>query len=157
MLRLGLNLGLTKAIGGPFLINNGVISDKFTFTRASEQTYTDASGVIQTAAINAPAPDKRGFALFRDSKNFHVYSENLSSWDGNVGNTRTLTSEVAPDGSTDSVYRYNRTVTTTSFSRRGGMTKDNANAEQLTHSMYIKDGDCKDAFGRYLYRYSRCG
>ena len=133
------------------------VIQQMAFTRTSTQTYTDNNNIIQTAAINEPARDKRGFAVFEDRKNFHPYSENLSSWDGNIGNTRTLTSEVAPDGSTDSVYRYNRTVTTTSFSRRGGMTKDNANAEQLTHSMYIKDGDCKDAFGRYLYRYSRCG
>ena len=89
MLRLGLNLGLTKAIGGfkpaSILINNGVISDKFTFTRASEQTYTDASGVIQTAAVNAPAPDKRGFALFEDQTNLvtqdtiTIFNESLAS------------------------------------------------------------------------------
>jgi hypothetical protein len=41
----------------------GTLDPRITFTRASSATYTDASGVIQTAAVNAPRWDYTGGVL----------------------------------------------------------------------------------------------
>jgi hypothetical protein len=41
----------------------GTLDPRITFTRASSATYTDASGVIQTAAVNQPRWDYAGGSL----------------------------------------------------------------------------------------------
>ena len=49
------------AVGAPSLsldfMTPGTLDPRITFTRASTATYTDASGTIQTAAVNAPRWD----------------------------------------------------------------------------------------------------
>jgi hypothetical protein len=52
--------------GGPALdlsFMSGALDPRITFTRASTATYTDASGTIQTAAINAPRWDYKAGVL----------------------------------------------------------------------------------------------
>jgi hypothetical protein len=54
-------------LAGPTLsldfMQPGTLDPRITFTRASSATYTDASGVIQTAATNAPRWDYAGGVL----------------------------------------------------------------------------------------------
>lgn len=64
-LRNGVGIGLGNAIavntspikGGPTLVLdflNGTLDSRITFTRSTTATYTDSTGAIATAAINAP-------------------------------------------------------------------------------------------------------
>ena len=89
----------------------GTLDPRITFTRASTATYTDASGTMQTAAINAPRWDYdpvthqlRGLLLEEARTNTITQSANLgaSPWapagTGALAPTVTANNITAPDG-----------------------------------------------------------
>jgi hypothetical protein len=90
----------------------GTLDPRITFTRASSATYTDASGVIQTAATNAPRWDYaggvlRGLLIEEARTNIAQFSEDFSNvaWLKASGGTSsspvvTANQTVAPDGTT---------------------------------------------------------
>ena len=87
----------------------GSLDPRITFTRASSATYTDASGVIQTAASNAPRWDYangvlRGLlieeARTNQSKDYTGYGVSGASW--------TPASGIAPDA-TNTMVRWAET------------------------------------------------
>jgi hypothetical protein len=82
----------------------GSLDPRITFTRASSATYTDASGVIQTAAINAPRWDYaggslRGLLIEEARTNLVVNSVTFAGWSP-LQATFTNAVGVAPDGTT---------------------------------------------------------
>ena len=99
----------------PFSLNfmrPGWLDPGVTFTRASTATYTDASGVVQTAAINAPRWDYaagvlRGLLIEEARTNLCLQSAGVAvggAWAlfGNIAAAPTVTANnaVAPDGTT---------------------------------------------------------
>jgi len=89
----------------------GSMPPGITFTRASSATYTDASGVVQTAATNAPRWDYaggvlRGVLIEEQRTNLMLRSGDLSAapWSEfhNTGSPPVITGNnaVAPDGTT---------------------------------------------------------
>jgi hypothetical protein len=107
-----------------------------TFTsRASNATYYDASGVIQTAGIdvardNAYFPDENGvmqpagLLLEGSGTNLVTYSENFTTsgwWDTSQNNTVTPNATASPTGATDaSLFTSSGGGTGSSFVRRTG-------------------------------------
>jgi hypothetical protein len=82
------------------------LDPRLTFARASTGTYTDAQGVLRTAASGVPRftydPITReglGLLIEQQSTNLCLYSEALETWPG-IGVANTVTSNVisAPDG-----------------------------------------------------------
>lgn len=74
-------------------------SKSLTFARATTATYIDKSGVLQTAAINAPRFEKEGLLIEGQSTNYIRYSNDPTQWKstGNVDSTLTLVSAVDGD------------------------------------------------------------
>jgi hypothetical protein len=103
-------------LAGPTLsldfMQSGTLDPRVTFTRASSATYTDASGVIQTAATNAPRWDyangvMRGLLIEEQRTNVCLQSAGVAvggAWAlfGNIAAAPTVTANnaVAPDGTT---------------------------------------------------------
>jgi len=100
-------------LAGPTLsldfMSDGTLDPRITFTRTSSATYTDASGVVQTAATNAPRWDYasgvlRGLLIEEVRTNVWLNSgdlSNVTTSGGGVGvaaPTRTGNNVIAPDG-----------------------------------------------------------
>ena len=84
------------------------ITSKTTYTRASTATYYDASGTLQTAAVDAPRFDhdpatgeRLGILLEEQRTNLLTYSEQFdnAAW-AKVRSTITANAATAPDGTT---------------------------------------------------------
>jgi hypothetical protein len=90
------------------------LDPRITFSRASTATYTDASGTIQTAAVNAPRWDYangvlRGLLIEEARTNLAVYSATFTTWAA-LDSTVTQSSGTAPDG-TNSMARLSEAAT----------------------------------------------
>jgi len=110
--RFGWTGSVWAATGAPTLsldfMTPGQLDSRVTFTRASTATYTDASGVIQTAAVNQPRWDYaggslRGLLIEEARTNLILQSGNLGAapWaPAATGTAPTVTANnaVAPDG-----------------------------------------------------------
>jgi len=96
------------------------LDSRITFTRASSATYTDASGVVQTAATNAPRWDYaggvlRGLLIEEQRTNTLLWSSVFTNAVWSQGNvTLTPNQSGAPDG-TATFTRLAETATTNSF------------------------------------------
>jgi hypothetical protein len=97
-------------LAGPTLsldfMQPGTLDPRITFTRASSATYTDASGVIQTAATNAPRWDYangvlRGLLIEEARTNLILWSRDItqSAWT-KIGSPVVTATVAAPDGTT---------------------------------------------------------
>jgi hypothetical protein len=107
--------------GGPSLaldfMTPGTLDPLITFTRASTATYFDNTGVMQTAAVNAPRWDYdpatlalRGLLLEDQRQNMLPQSDTVTGWAGpNI--TRIAASGVGPAG-TNTMVRLQETATT---------------------------------------------
>jgi hypothetical protein len=101
--------GSTLGGGGPpgmtldlNFMSSGNLPAGITFSRASTATYTDASGVIQTAAVNQPRWEARGLLIEEARTNLALRSGDIAnavSWLG-VGATAAVGADIAPDGVT---------------------------------------------------------
>lgn len=76
-----------------------------TFTRASDGTYFDSAGILQTAGTNQPRFDHQpdtnkslGLLIEESRANSHRFSEDASSWTNTSNNTVTSNVATAPDG-----------------------------------------------------------
>ena len=88
----------------------GTLDPRITFTRASSATYTDASGVVQMAATNAPRWDYangvlRGLLIEEQRTNIALQSStSVAPWQAFgtvvVAPTWTPNNAIAPDGTT---------------------------------------------------------
>jgi hypothetical protein len=97
-------------LAGPTLsldfMQPGTLDPRITFTRASSATYTDASGVIQTAVTNAPRWDYaggvlRGVLIEEARTNLILQSQDVNQAVWTKSGTITVTGTVAaPDGTT---------------------------------------------------------
>ena len=97
----------SRDFAGEKTLNNGT-GPAITFTRASNATYFDASGVLQTASNNAPRFDhdpvtgaSRGLLIEEARTNLLVRGEEFenASWEKSNGSV-TANSAAAPDGTT---------------------------------------------------------
>jgi hypothetical protein len=81
-------------------MSSGNMPPGVTFTRASTATYTDASGVIQTAAVNQPRWEARGLLIEEARTNVILNSGNIALWGlfGSVQPVVTANQVTAPDG-----------------------------------------------------------
>jgi len=91
--------------------NNNYKPLPFDFTRASSATRVNKQGLIETVASGVPRidfTDANGALLLEPQRtNLFTYSEDFSdaSWLKNQA-TVAITSDIAPDGTTNSVYNY---------------------------------------------------
>ena len=85
------------------------LDSRITFTRATNGTYFDSSGVLQTASSGAARFDHRlessvwvnkGLLIEEQRTNTHLYSEAFNSWANNNNVTVTADDTTAPDGNT---------------------------------------------------------
>ena len=82
----------------------GTLDPRITFTRASPASYQDASGLIQTAAINQPRWDYaggslRGLLIEEARTNLLLWSQDITQSNWQKSGTVTVTGNVvAPDG-----------------------------------------------------------
>ena len=89
-------------------MTSGTLDSRLTFSRASAATYTDATGTILPAAVNAPRWDYdpvqhtlRGLLLEDARTNIAFPSGNFAAWVTNLpGTVVTANSGIAPDGTT---------------------------------------------------------
>src|SRR5215469_5579749 len=89
-------------------MTSGTLDSRLTFSRASAATYTDATGTILPAAVNAPRWDYdpvqhtlRGLLLEDARTNIVFPSGNFAAWVTNLpGTVVTANSGIAPDGTT---------------------------------------------------------
>ena len=58
----------------------GTLDPRITFTRASTATYFDATGTMQTAAVNTPRWDSKGLLIEDARTNLVLNSVNLAGW-----------------------------------------------------------------------------
>ena len=125
--------------------NNNFKPLPFDFTRSSSATRVNKDGLIEVVGSDEPRVDylnnADGHLLLEPSRtNVYVYSEDFSqsTWT-KASLTATLTSDIAPDGSTDSVYNI---AGTNANLYTGGTT-----GVEHTISFYIKsNGQGKDKF-----------
>ena len=116
----------------------------FNFTRASSATVVNKAGLIETVGSGEPridfSNDAKGALLLEPTRsNLVTYSEDFSQgyWTKS-GSFVNITSEVAPDGSIDSVYN----LTQGNNLYTGGIT-----GVEYTISFYVKsNGQGKDNF-----------
>ena len=92
--------------------NNNFKPLPFSFSRASSATVVNQSGLIETVGSGEPRIDfkdntKGALKLEPQRTNLFTYSEDFSdaSWLKNLA-TVAITSDIAPDGTTNSVYNY---------------------------------------------------
>jgi hypothetical protein len=95
-LRFADNKSLVDAVTGALLV---------TFTRASDGTYVDSAGVLQTAATDVPrfdhtptTGDSLGLLVEEQRTNGLLYSEDTSEWLAPVNITLSQNQTTAPDG-----------------------------------------------------------
>jgi len=97
-------------LAGPTLsldfMQPGTLDPRIVFTRASSATYTDASGVIQTAATNAPRWDYKagvlqGLLIEEARTNLILWSRDITQtvWT-KIGSPVVTATVAAPDGTT---------------------------------------------------------
>jgi hypothetical protein len=98
--------------GGPVaaldlnFLTGTTLDSRITFTRASNATFINSSGLVALAASDAPRFDydpitlaARGLLIEEQRTNLLTYSEDFSNWSvGGAGTTVTANSAVAPDG-----------------------------------------------------------
>ena len=115
------------------------------FTRASIGTYFDSTGTLQTAAANTPRFDydpvthqPEGILIEESRTNYLLYSHTFSAANWSLsGTSKTLVSDTAPDGSTNTVYEIAVPASGTSKSTSQGLT---TNQTGYVASIYLKAG-----------------
>ena len=121
----------------------GTLDPRITFTRASTAAYFDASGTLQTAAINAPRWDYapvthalNGLLIEEARTNILLNSANLGTASWSLLNTSVVSGVAgAPDG-TATVSKLNELAGTAAHYTRQSVTL--AASTQYTLSLYAK-------------------
>ena len=135
------------------------LDPRITFSRSSssgDATYTDANGLIVTAAADEPRFDHKydngvvkslGLLVEEQRTNLVINNEDLSQWNSNAGGTTTSNDTVSPDGNTtaDKVIQTNQ-VYDGVYEQMSGITTNTV----YSCSVFIKpDGDTTTRFGFY--------
>ncbi len=112
----------------------------FDFTRASNGTFVNKSGLIETAASGVPRidfSDSTSGALLLEPQRSNIfdYSSDLSAW-SKLNSTVTESNVLSLDGVNNS-YGYERTSNSSSYIYR---TVSLANTTQYTLSFFVKSG-----------------
>ena len=112
----------------------------FDFTRASNGTFVNKSGLIETAASGVPridfSDDVNGALLLEPQRsNIFDYSSDLSAW-SKLNSTVTESNVLSLDGVNNS-YGYERTSDSTSYIYR---TVSLSNTTDYTLSFFVKSG-----------------
>ena len=118
----------------------------FNFTRSTGGTRVNKDGLIEVVTNNKPRidflNDSNGALLLEPTRsNLYTYSEDFSngSWTKSIA-TVTLTSEIAPDGTNDSVYSFVGVDANL-------YTNTQSTGSEYTISFYFKsNGNGKDVF-----------
>jgi hypothetical protein len=130
--------GVRGALGPPGqtldlnFMSPGALDPRITFTRASSATYTDASGVIQTAATNAPRWDYaggvlRGLLLEDQRTNLVIHSDDLTfvaNWPLS-GTTIIVGTDLSPNGTQMMSKVTENTNTSTHYTSQTGVAVTN--------------------------------
>lgn len=117
-------IGLKKSNGASLELDftkTTTLDSRITFTRASTATYFDSTGVMQTAAINAPrfdfdpaSKEPKGLLIEEQRTNLALYSEQFNNavWadSSTTSTTRTADQIAAPDGTTTADLILNTTT-----------------------------------------------
>ena len=127
----------------------GTLDPRITFTRASTATYTDSTGTMRTAAINAPRWDYdpvthqlRGL-LLKDARTNLVFPSVVAAPWGGANINLVVNAGTAPDG-TNTFTKIADTATTAPHYSIGGVLTIVA-SQPYTFSVYAKAGE-----NRYL-------
>ena len=122
----------------------GTLDPRVTFTRSTTARYYNSSGVLTTAAINAPRFDYNpstlaplGLLIEQSSTNLLTYSQDFSNviWTKN-NSTITTGADIAPDGTQTAQMLVEATGTVTPFLNEVAV--KTASAITHTYSSYIK-------------------
>lgn len=104
-----------------FLSGNQVLDPRITFTRTTEATYTNSSGVLATAAIDGARFDydpvtlaPKGLLIEEQRVNLCLQSENFSTTWTNVNSIEQTNAIVAPDGTQTADLLQADSITTAS-------------------------------------------
>jgi hypothetical protein len=127
----------------------GVLDPRLTFTRSTTGTFTNASGLVASAAINTPRFDydpstlqPRGLLIEGSASNLWTYSQDQSQWAVSNVTVNTGTQATAPDGTT-SLFPVltNTTSSVQYFVRQRSADSITATTGQVyTYSMFVKKG-----------------
>lgn len=109
----------------------------YSFTRASQETCTDLSGLITYAANNVPCVNSAGYAAWQAATNLEIRSQGAFStnWPA-TSSTATDTQGVAPDGTSTASLFADAVATASHFLL--GPNISFANATAYTASLYAK-------------------
>jgi hypothetical protein len=124
-----------------------VVGPTPSFSRASTGTYFNSSGVLTSAAINAPRFDhtyngtswiSKGLLIEEQRTNLYLYSEDLSQ--GNTANNVTISTntDVAPNGTTTADKITSATSTAIHYLEKSGYSVSSSTA--YTISLFAKKG-----------------
>jgi hypothetical protein len=136
-LRFADNKSLVDAVTGASLV---------TFTRASDGTYVDSAGVLQTAATDVPRFDHNpttgeslGLLVEEQRTNLLTYSEQFdnAAWTNNSSSEQ-ADAAVAPDGTTTADKLIENNTTNVHGFARGGGSESLVNGTVYTFSVYAK-------------------
>lgn len=138
---------------GRYTLNGSVYNDLTalltasggSFSRASIGTYYDSTGVLRTASSGVPRFDydpvshaAKGILIEEQRTNYLLYSHTFSAANWALsGTSKTLVSDTAPDGSTNTVYEIAVSASGTSKSTSQGLT---TNQTGYVASIYLKAG-----------------
>ncbi len=135
----------------------GTLDPRVTFTRSTTGTYYNSSGVLSTAAIDAPRFDYNpstlaplGLLIEQSSTNLLTYSQTIdtTNWTAyNAGNGTTTIDTISPDGTTSA-----STINDTSVLGYYGVNKSLSisTSTNYTFSCYVKQGTSTSGFSVWL-------
>jgi hypothetical protein len=127
----------------------GILDSRLSFTRLSDATFINSSGLVTSVGNNIPRFDHdpttlapRGLLIEGSASNLWTYSQDQSQWAVNNVTVNTGTQATAPDGAT-SLFPVltNNTGSVQYFVRqRSADTISATSGQTYTYSMFVKKG-----------------
>lgn len=153
-------IGLKKSNGASLELDftkTTTLDSRITFTRASTATYFDSTGVMQTAAINAPrfdfdpaSKEPKGLLIEEQRTNLLTYSEQFdnAAWT-KTRSTITANTIIAPDGALTG-DTFADTVDNNTHTLRTATITSAPTTSAVTATIYVKQNDQSNLFILYV-------
>jgi hypothetical protein len=157
--RAGGTVEITPAAAIDWNFRTGALDPSLTFTRASAGTYFNSSGIMQTAAVNAPRFDcdpstglALGLLLEESRTNQFLYSQAFQSnsyWNIKAQCAVADNAGISPDGTNNASLVTLGSSVSNSYLGYGASTGSFAN-QTLTFSIFLKLGTFTGVIAMYL-------
>lgn len=153
-------IGLKKSNGASLELDftkTTTLDSRITFTRASTATYFDSTGVMQTAAINAPrfdfdpaSKEPKGLLIEEQRTNLLTYSEQFdnAAWT-KTRSTITANTIIAPDGALTADTFADTADNNTHILRTATITSA-PTTSAVTATIYVKQNNQSNLFILYV-------